>query len=116
MAKEDINAFLGAETSYKGRLDFSGAVRIDGAFEGEIESDGTLVVGREAVISGQVRVGQLVLGGTLTGDVICSIRTVFHKTAKFCGTLSTPALNVEEGAILDGSLRMTGESAECGEK
>ena len=107
MAKEDINAFLGAETSYKGRLDFSGAVRIDGKFEGEIESDGALVVGREAVISGQVRVGQLVLGGTLTGDVVCSARAVLHKTARFQGTLTTPALSVEEGATLDGSLLMT---------
>ena len=38
MAKEEINAFLGAGTSYRGRLDFTGAVRIDGTFEGEVES------------------------------------------------------------------------------
>ena len=106
MAKDEINAFLGVGTTYRGRLDFTGSVRIDGAFEGEIESEGTLVVGREAVITGQVRVGQLVLGGTLSGDVVAAVRVSLHKTARFTGTLATPALSVEEGAQLDGRLCM----------
>ena len=106
MAKDEINAFLGVGTTYRGRLDFTGSVRIDGRFEGEVESEGTLVVGREAVITGQVKVGQLVLGGTMTGDVVAGMRVTLHKTAKFQGTMTTPALSVEEGAVLDGQLCM----------
>jgi len=106
VAKDEINAFLGVGTTYKGRLDFTGSVRIDGAFEGEVESEGTLVVGREAVIRGQVKVGQLVLGGNLSGDVMASTRVVLHKTARFNGTMTTPALSVEEGALLEGQLTM----------
>ncbi|MFP5222603.1 MAG: polymer-forming cytoskeletal protein [Acidobacteriota bacterium] len=108
MAKDEINAFLGVGTTYRGRLDFTGSVRIDGVFEGEIESEGTLVVGREAVITGQVRVGSLVLGGTLNGDATASQRALLHKTARFKGVLSTPALSVEEGAELDGQVCMCG--------
>lgn len=106
MAKDEINAFLGVGTTYRGRLDFTGSVRIDGVFEGEVESEGTLVVGREAVVSGKVRVGQLVLGGTLSGEVDASVRVTLHKTARFTGTLTTPALSVEEGAVLEGQVRM----------
>lgn len=106
MAKDEINAFLGVGTTYRGRLDFTGSVRIDGVFEGEVESEGTLVVGREASISGQVRVGQLVLGGTLNGEVTAKNRVVLHKTARFTGSMSTPALSVEEGAVLEGQVRM----------
>lgn len=106
MAKDEINAFLGVGTTYKGRLDFTGSVRIDGAFEGEVESEGTLVVGREAVICGQVRVGQLVLGGSLCGDVVATTRVLLNKTARFRGTMITPALAVEEGALLEGQLNM----------
>lgn len=108
MAKDEINAFLGAGTTYRGRLDFTGSVRIDGVFEGEIESEGTLVVGREAVITGQMRVGQLVLGGTFSGEATASQRALLHKTAHFKGVLSTPALSVEEGAELDGQVCMSG--------
>lgn len=108
MAKDEINAFLGVGTTYRGRLDFTGSVRIDGVFEGEIESEGTLVVGREAVITGQVRVGQLVLGGTLSGEATMAQRALLHKTARFTGTLTTPALSVEEGAQVDGQVCMCG--------
>jgi cytoskeletal protein CcmA (bactofilin family) len=106
VAKDEINAFLGVGTTYRGRLDFTGSVRIDGCFEGEVESEGTLVVGREAQVTGQVRVGQLVLGGTLSGDVTAAKRVILHKTARFSGALNTPALSVEEGAVLEGTLTM----------
>lgn len=115
MAKDEINAFLGVGTTYRGRLDFTGSVRIDGVFEGEVESEGTLVVGREAVITGQVKVGQLVLGGTLTGDVTASVRVLLHKTARFKGVMHTPALSVEEGAVLEGQLGMSNPASPEGE-
>jgi len=111
VAKDEINAFLGAGTTYRGRLDFTGSVRIDGVFEGEIESEGTLVVGREAVITGQVRVGTLVLGGTFNGEATASQRTLLHKSAHFKGVLTTPALSVEEGAELDGQVCMSAAGA-----
>ena len=57
MGKHDINAFLGAGTSFSGRLAFCGVVRIDGEFEGEIVSAGSLVVGENARVSGPRRGG-----------------------------------------------------------
>ncbi len=115
MAKDEINAFLGVGTTYRGRLDFSGTVRIDGVFEGEVESEGTLVIGREAQVTGVVRVGTLVLGGTLTGDVTASQRVTMHKTARFTGNLVAPALSVEEGAVMEGKVSMCCENSESGQ-
>lgn len=106
MAKDEINAFLGAGTSYHGKLHFHGAVRIDGNFQGEVESDGTLVIGQEAVVEGTVRVGQLVLSGNLRGEVEAGGRVVLHKTANLQGDIRTPVLVVEEGAVLEGRLAM----------
>ncbi|WP_243544422.1 bactofilin family protein [Pseudodesulfovibrio tunisiensis] len=106
MARDEINAFLGAGTNYQGKLHFQGAVRIDGNFQGEVVSDGTLVVGQEAVVEGQVRVGQLVLSGSLRGEVEAKERVVLHKTANLQGDIRTPILVVEEGAILEGQLSM----------
>ena len=115
VAKDEINAFLGVGTTYRGRLDFTGSVRIDGSFDGEVESEGTLVVGREALVTGQIRVGTLVLGGTLTGDVKASQRVVLHKTARFTGNVVTPALSVEEGAVLEGQVCMAAEGLASGQ-
>lgn len=106
MAKEEITAFLGSGATYQGRLEFQGAVRIDGNFQGEVESEGTLVIGKEAHIRAQVRVGFLVLSGHMEGDVVAKNRVTMHKTANFHGDIFTPSLVVEDGAILEGRISM----------
>lgn len=106
MARDEINAFLGAGTNYHGKLHFQGAVRIDGNFQGEVVSEGTLVIGQEAVVEGQVKVGQLVLSGNIRGEVEANTKVVLHKTANLQGNIRTPVLVVEEGAVLEGQLDM----------
>lgn len=106
MGKEEINAFLGAATVYTGRLTFQGAVRVDGVFKGEIESDGILIVGKDARIEGQLRVGELVLSGNFSGEAYVSHRATLHKSGIFLGSLYARALILEEGATLEGEVHM----------
>ncbi len=106
MARDQINAFLGAGTSYQGTFSFQGTVRIDGDFHGEIESEGTLVVGKDAQLEGVFRVGQFVLNGTVRGEVVASKKTILHKESHFLGTLHTPVFVVEEGADIRGNVNM----------
>lgn len=106
VSKDEINAFLGANTIYQGKLSFQGAVRIDGKFTGEILSEGTLIAGKEAVIDGNLDLGELVLSGTFVGKVKASRRVTIHNTGSFQGDLHTPALVVEEGAKFDGQICM----------
>mgnify|MGYP006300015065 CR=1 FL=1 len=110
MAKDEINAFLGAGTNYQGRPNFQGAVRIDGNFHGEVESEGTLVIGKDAKVQGQIKVGQLVLSGKLEGEIEATSKVVLHKTADLQGNLLTPVLMVEEGAVLEGRVNMGGSA------
>jgi cytoskeletal protein CcmA (bactofilin family) len=106
MGKEEINAFLGAATAYSGRLTFQGAVRVDGVFSGEIESDGMLIVGKDARVEGQVKVGELVLSGYFSGEANVAQRLILHKSGLFVGSLRTRALRVEEGGTIEGEVHM----------
>jgi len=115
MARDEINAFLGSGTDYQGKLNFQGAVRIDGNFNGEVESEGTLVVGKEARVEGVLKVGQLVLSGKVNGEVYASEKAVLHKTANLQGNLVTPVLVVEEGAVLEGRVTMSSMASEGAE-
>ncbi len=112
MGKDEINAFLGAGTSYQGKLHFSGSVRIDGTFKGEVESSGTLVIGKEANVEGQIRVGQMVISGHVEGEITASEKVVLHKTANLVGSLRTPVLVIEEGAVIEGQITMGTKGAE----
>ncbi len=110
MSKDEINAFLGSGTRYQGQLNFQGAVRIDGTFTGEITSDGTLIVGTDAIIDGTLNVGQLVLSGTVNGEVTATRKIVIHKTGIINGTIRTPALIMEDGARIEGEVHMGADS------
>lgn len=111
MGKDEINAFLGSGTVYHGKLTFQGAVRIDGAFTGEIVSEGALIVGKDAIIEGTLDVGELVLSGSFSGETRASRRVTIHRTGSFLGQLRTAALVVEEGAVIDGQISMKNDPA-----
>lgn len=116
MAKDEINAFLGSGTHYQGKLNFEGSVRIDGTFTGEIQSEGTLIVGKDAKVNGQIWVGQLILSGHLQGEIEASGKVVLHKTANLVGSMNTPTLVIEEGAMLEGQVTMNKGTAGKNEK
>jgi len=111
MAKDDFTAFLGSGTEYQGQLNFKGTVRIDCRFIGNITSDGKLILGKEALLEGTVTVKELVVHGTLNGEAFVAARTILHTNAKVSGTLSSPALIMEEGALLQGQLVMGQDAA-----
>lgn len=111
MAKDEINAFLGAGTSYTGKLNFQGSVRVDGNFTGEVESKGTLVIGKDAHVEGDIKVGQMIVSGHIEGDIVAAEKVVLHKTANLVGSLKTPVLVIEEGAVLEGQITMGAKAA-----
>ncbi len=114
MARDEINAFLGSGTVYQGKLNFQGSVRIDGVFTGEVQSEGTLIIGKDARVEGQVRVGQLILSGNVQGEVVAVKKAVLHKTANLVGSLVAPVLMVEEGARMEGQISMKASAPQKG--
>lgn len=105
MAKDEI-AYLGSDTIYEGKLSFKGTVRIEGRFTGDIISDGTLNIGKDAHVQGQLAVGELLLSGHFNGDVIVKRKTVIYSSGVMEGNLQTPSLLTEEGAIIEGQISM----------
>lgn len=106
-SSSELNAFLGVGTEYCGKLQFVGTVRIDGRFEGEITSDGALVLGRTASVKGVIKVGMLTSCGRIEGDVSAAKRAKLEKNSVLVGSLSTPKLVMEQGAVLEGGITMS---------
>jgi cytoskeletal protein CcmA (bactofilin family) len=104
--KEEINAFLGKDTEFDGKFSFTGAVRIDGKFTGEIESSGTLIVGEAAMITSQIRVADMIISGEVNGDVVAENKIEISVPGKLFGNIQTPKLVIEEGVIFEGKCKM----------
>src|SRR3989338_1757388 len=105
-AKDEVKAFLGEGTEFKGLLSFEGTVRIDGKFEGEVVIKDTLIVGESASINAEVSIGTIVIRGKVTGNVVATKKIEIRSDGEVIENIKTPFLFVEEGAILDGKCEM----------
>ncbi len=103
---EEIIAFLGKGTEFKGVISYDGTVRIDGHVEGEVVTKGTLVVGESAVIEAEITAGAVVCGGRITGNIKAEQKVHLVSPAVVQGTIKTPVLLVDEGVRFNGSCEM----------
>ncbi|HEU5409226.1 MAG TPA: polymer-forming cytoskeletal protein [Nitrospira sp.] len=102
----DEVAFVGKDVEFKGIITYSGTVRIDGSLDGEIHTDGGLVVGPEAVLKAKVTAGTVVCHGTIHGDIQAKDQIVLCAPAVVQGSLTAPVLSMEEGVVFNGTLEM----------
>jgi len=103
----DIIAFVGKGVDFKGTISYSGTVRIDGNLDGEIHTDGVLLIGDEAVIQAKVTAGTIVCKGKVTGDIAAKERVKLRAPAVFNGSMKTPVLSMEDGVLFNGGLEMS---------
>ena len=75
---------------------------------GEISSQNTLVVGETGEIMATVRSRNVIVSGTVTGNIFASEKIVLHKSARVEGDIEAGALAIEEGATLNGKITMNG--------
>jgi cytoskeletal protein CcmA (bactofilin family) len=110
---DQINAFLGKDTEFEGKLSFEGAVRMDCRFKGEILSGGMLIVGESAVIESDVRVSHMVISGEVRGNIEAD-RVEIRAPGRVIGNIRSPVVVIEEGVIFDGSCQMQAQEGEAG--
>ena len=103
---DEINAFLGGDTEFEGKLSFRGAVRIDGNFKGEIFTEGTLIVGESAIIESTIHVSHIIISGEIRGNIIADKRIEIHAPGRVFGNIQAPIIIMEEGVIFEGNCRM----------
>ncbi len=112
MSTPEITTILGPGSAFEGKLTFEGAVRIDGDFSGEIRTEGTLIVGETAKVRAQIVGAHVIVHGTVHGDIEAREGVEIRSPAQIHGNISTPSLEIEKGARLDGTCRMEGDPPE----
>ncbi len=105
-----LTAFIDQGSDFEGKLSFRDTVRIDGRFQGEITSENTLIVGESGEIDAKIRSQVVAISGSVDGDIVAAEKVVLHKTARVTGNIETPSLVMEEGAVLNGVIKMTSGS------
>jgi cytoskeletal protein CcmA (bactofilin family) len=107
-----IATTLGRETSFSGILRFKESLRIQGKFEGEIDSLGKLFIDSDAVVNAhRIRASSVVVGGVVHGDIEAADRLEMLPSAKVYGNVRTSKLRIADGVVFEGKCEMIRDPA-----
>jgi cytoskeletal protein CcmA (bactofilin family) len=105
---ETIDTLIGAGSILQGDLEFTGGLRVDGHIKGHVSaqdsSNGTLVLSESGVIEGDVNVPHVVINGTVKGNIASTGHVELQAQARISGDIHYKAVEMELGAVLNGSL------------
>ena len=99
---------LDVDASMKGTLSFNDPVnlRINGKFEGTLDTKGSLTVGQTAVVIADMVGDNIVIGGRVRGRITAKERLTLLPTAIVDGDIFPARLNIAEGAVFEGKCSM----------
>ncbi|MBN2535853.1 MAG: polymer-forming cytoskeletal protein [Spirochaetales bacterium] len=104
--KEKIKTTLGNQTNFQGTMRFRDSLKIDGSFQGEIISKGFLYIESGAVVKANIKVGSIVIGGIVKGNIEASERLEMLSTGQVFGNIRTAKLKIADGVVFDGKCEM----------
>jgi len=107
---------LDVDASMQGTLAFKDPVnlRINGSFDGKLDTKGSLTIGENAVVRADINGEEIMVGGKVTGNIVAKKQLTLFSQAHIVGDITAPVLSVEAGAILQGKCQMLSHSGSKG--
>lgn len=109
--RQENEKILDVDAAMSGTLTFKDPVnlRINGRFEGTLETKGNLVIGQSAVVNAHIVGDEIIIGGRAKGEILAKQRLTLLSTAVVDGQIRTAKLIVNEGAVIEGTCHMLGD-------
>lgn len=103
-----IDTLIGQGTEINGDISFSGGLRIDGRVNGNIytenDDSAVLTLSEQGSIQGEIKVSNLIINGTITGNVYSTSHVELAAKAKIQGNVYYRLLEMSMGAEVNGQL------------
>ena len=98
-------ATIGQSIVFKGELTGDEDLEIDGQVEGNVNlKNHQLTIGANGNLKAEVTAKNIVVIGRVTGNLVAAERIEVQATGIVDGDVRAPRLNVQEGAVLNGSI------------
>lgn len=109
-----IDTLLGKSATLNGDLEFSGGLHLDGRVNGNVrstaENGGALSVSESGFIEGSVEVTNIIMNGTVNGDMHARERLVLGGKARVNGNVHYGVIEMAPGAVITGKLVPLGDT------
>jgi len=97
---------VGAGSKMKGEINCKGVSQIAGEVDGNIIGDDRIIVGNDALITGEIIAKEIEIDGEVRGTITAHERIILNETAQVEGDLHAPYVTIEQGAVFNGSSTM----------
>ncbi len=110
MAEPTSNAtrnVLSSDIQITGTVKFGSDLLLDGKIDGEILSDGSLVIGKRAEVLGEIKTGSASIHGAVVGNITVKDRVELKSTAHVEGDIKAARVSIDDGAAFIGNAEIT---------
>jgi cytoskeletal protein CcmA (bactofilin family) len=106
---ESVISIIGPGMAIVGDCETDGTVRVEGTVEGSIKAGKAVVIGKQGTVTGDVITQDAVVSGRVNGTLMAQSRLELQATCHIEGEVHTRRMQLEEGAVLNGTVHMSGE-------
>src|SRR6267143_540704 len=97
---------MGPGDILEGKLIYDGSIHADGKVEGEVRVSGNIDVASSASVRALLEGANVTLKGQVEGAVTARDKLTLGKNAKLSGDIVVRRLQIDDGATLNGHVRM----------
>lgn len=104
---EAVISIIGPGMKVVGDCLTDGTVRVEGIVEGSVKAGKAVVVGKQGAVIGDVQTQDAVISGRVSGTLVAESRLELQATCQIDGDVRTRRMQLEEGALLNGTVHMS---------
>ncbi|MBQ1949077.1 MAG: polymer-forming cytoskeletal protein [Treponema sp.] len=97
-----INTLVGNGSFITGNLKVNGFIRIDGDIDGDLETDGAVIISERARIRGNLVAKSAIIGGIVLGDVTARESVKLLSSSAVIGNIITRKVQMEDKVVFHG--------------
>lgn len=105
-ATDRIENVVGPTATFVGELKCDGGVRIDGVFQGSVETMGNVIIGETAKVVAGIVGRNISISGAVKGDITASGRLEILSTGLLWGDIQVASFLIDEGGVFSGRSEM----------
>lgn len=101
-----MDTIIGEHTTFRGNAESDSSIKVIGRVEGDIKAAGDVIVLVNAVVVGDIWAENLVIAGSVTGNVHVNNNLHLESTARLKGDMEVHSFVTDEGAVFEGNCKM----------
>ena len=107
-----IENIIGPKTHFKGHFKAEGNLRVDGFFEGSLETNGNVVVGQSAKVVADIKANNVQVWGSVQGNIEAVGRLEILPSGRVWGDVAVKSLLIDEGGSFHGKSVSAGDKGD----